>query len=235
MGCVLDRLEEPRLRRHWSNWLFRRCRHGLGFYEEIAVLLMAEIVALKYYSVIRNGTRDAAIQRVCEQVLHDEKCHVRFHCEYLHRRITRMPAAVAVGLTAMFAGASAVVAWDHRDAHVALESSPEDFLADSWENFPTARQAIVTGEPFVWSRTLQRVESPTLPARQRAMPWLEAWSLGRAVALCGWRAVRFDKLSADDAAAGSICCQAQTDRRSSRTSSHWQYSFPALPSSVDGR
>lgn len=199
------------------------------------MLLMAEIVALKYYSVIRNGTRDAAIQRVCEQVLHDEKCHVRFHCEYLHRRITRMPAAVAVGLTAMFAGASAVVAWDHRDAHVALESSPEDFLADSWENFPTARQAIVTGEPFVWSRTLQRVESPTLPARQRAMPWLEAWSLGRAVALCGWRAVRFDKLSADDAAAGSICCQAQTDRRSSRTSSHWQYSFPALPSSVDGR
>ncbi len=190
LGCVLDRLEAPRLRRHWSDWLFRRCRHTLGLYEEIAVLLMAEIVALKYYSVVWNGTGDTAIQRVCEQVLHDEKFHVRFHCEHLHRRITRMPAAVAVGLTAMFAGASALVAWDHRDALVALGSSPEDFLADSWENFAAARQAIVTGQPFVWSRTLPRVESPALPARRRTMQWMEAWSFGRAVALCGWRAVR---------------------------------------------
>src|SRR5439155_572372 len=62
LGLVLDRWAARRLRRHWSDWLFRRCRHLLGFYEEIAVLLMAEIVALKYYSVLWNGSRDAAVQ-----------------------------------------------------------------------------------------------------------------------------------------------------------------------------
>ena len=86
LGRMLERLQAPRLRRHWSDWLFRRGRHLLGFYEEVAVLLMAEIVTLKYYSVLWNGIRDPALRRVCEQILHDEKFHVRFHCEYLHRR-----------------------------------------------------------------------------------------------------------------------------------------------------
>src|SRR5437867_1207064 len=40
LGRMLERLQAPRLRRHWSDWLFRRGRHLLGFYEEIGVLLM---------------------------------------------------------------------------------------------------------------------------------------------------------------------------------------------------
>src|SRR5437879_6451996 len=47
LGRMLERLRAPRLRRHWSDWLFRRGRHLLGVYEELGVLLMAEMVALK--------------------------------------------------------------------------------------------------------------------------------------------------------------------------------------------
>lgn len=181
LGLVLDRYAVPRLRRHWSDWLFRRCRHVLGFYEEIMVLLMAEIVALKYYSVLRAGTTDAAFQRVCDQILHDEKFHVRFHCESLHpwlmRRSRPMQRVVWWGLTAMFAGASAVVAWDHRAALGALGSSAEEFLDDSWQTFAAARQAIFHGVAFVWSRKLGRVESPVLPAAPRSEAQL-AWALG---------------------------------------------------------
>ena len=190
LGKVLDRLEAPRLKRHWSDWLFRRCRHLLGFYEELAVLLMAEIVALKYYSVLWNGTPDAALRRVCKQILHDEKFHVRFHCEYLHRQLARSPRLAAAVLTAMFAGASAVVAWDHRDALVALGSSAEDFLDESWRNFAAVRQAIVTGEAFVWSRATQRVESPSTSPTPRHSPWTEAFNFVHTVAQCALRAWR---------------------------------------------
>ena len=130
------------------------------------------------------------MRRVCEQILHDEKFHVRFHCEYLHRRLARSPRLAAAVLTAMFAGASAVVAWDHREALVALGSSAEDFLDESWRNFAAARQAIVTGEVFVWSRATQRVESPSSAHASRHTRWAEMFEFAHTVAQCGLRAWR---------------------------------------------
>ena len=41
-------MNAPLLQHHWTDSLFRRCRHLLGFYEEISVLLMAEIIALAF-------------------------------------------------------------------------------------------------------------------------------------------------------------------------------------------
>src|SRR5436309_73289 len=36
LAQVLTRMPAPLLRRHWSDWVFRRCRHLLGFYQEIS-------------------------------------------------------------------------------------------------------------------------------------------------------------------------------------------------------
>ncbi len=55
LANVLHQLNAPLLRHHWTDSLFRRCRHLMGFYEEISVLLMAEIISLKYYGAIREG------------------------------------------------------------------------------------------------------------------------------------------------------------------------------------
>jgi hypothetical protein len=152
LAKVLQQMQAPRLSRHWTDSLFRQCRHLLGFYEEIAVLLMAEIIALKYYGVIRKHCGAPVLEIVCEQILADEKFHIRFHCERLHSVIAPrrwLIRAVCWGvLSAMFAGASIVVAWDHRRAFGALGSSTFEFLRDSWLNFFAARQAIFDGTPF---------------------------------------------------------------------------------------
>ena len=152
LARVLQQMQVPLLPWHWTDSLFRRCRHLLGFYEEIAVLLMAEIIALKYYGVIRQRCGAPVLEVVCEQILADEKFHVRFHCERLHHVIGPRPWPIRAGcwamLSAMFAAASAVVAWDHRRAFAALGSSAAEFLRDSWANFFAARKAIFEGAPF---------------------------------------------------------------------------------------
>ncbi|MCG3147415.1 MAG: hypothetical protein PCFJNLEI_00855 [Verrucomicrobiae bacterium] len=189
LGRVLARFAVPPLHHHWSDWLFRRCRHRLGFSGEITVLLMAEIVALKYYSVVRTGTADGALRGVCDQMLHDEKFHVRFHCEYLHRWLGRrspvvQPLASWV-FTVLFAGATTVVAWDHRSAFLALGSSADEFLNDSWQNFQAAQTAILTGRPFVWSRTLGRAEAGPAWVAPRS-EFQQAWALARQSARWLW-------------------------------------------------
>jgi hypothetical protein len=152
LANVLQQLNAPLLRRHWTDSLFRRCRHLLGFYEEISVLLMAEIIALKYYGAIREGCHAPVLEIVCEQILADEKFHVRFHCERFHETIARRAAPIRalwwLVLSTMFGAASAVVAWDHRQVFRALGGSATEFLRDSFANFRAARAAIFSGLPF---------------------------------------------------------------------------------------
>jgi len=152
LACVLQQLNAPLLLRHWTDSLFRRSRHLLGYYEEIAVLLMAEIIALKYYGAVREGCGAPVLEIVCEQILADEKFHVRFHCEQFHRTLAQRPMPIRAAwwwaLTAMFVAASAVVAWDHRRAFRVLGGSATEFLHDAWFNFRAAREAIFTGVPF---------------------------------------------------------------------------------------
>ncbi len=173
LANVLHQLNAPLLRCHWTDSLFRRCRHLLGFHEEISVLLMAEIIALKYYGAIREGCRAPVLEIVCEQILADEKFHVRFHCERFHETITRRfwPARAFwwLVLSAMFAAASAVVAWDHRQAFRALGGSAAEFLRDSRANFRAAREAIFSGVPFARGAAEQTLAAP-LHARRATNP-----------------------------------------------------------------
>lgn len=173
LANVLHQLHAPLLRYHWTDSLFRRCRHLLGFYEEISVLLMAEIIALRYYGEIREGCRAPVLEIVCEQILADEKFHVRFHCERFHQTITRRFWLARAGwwlvLSAMFVAASAVVAWDHRHVFRALGGSSAEFLRDSWANFRAAREAVFCGVPFSRGAAEQIPVAP-VPAPPRLFP-----------------------------------------------------------------
>jgi hypothetical protein len=165
LANVLHQLNAPLLRHHWTDSLFRRCRHLLGFYEEISVLLMAEIIALKYYGAIREGCRAPVLEIVCEQILADEKFHVRFHCERFHETISRRSWLIRalwwLVLSSMFGAASAVVAWDHRHAFRALGGSATEFLRDSRANFRAAREAVFSGVPFARGAA-EQVPTPPL-------------------------------------------------------------------------
>ena len=173
LANVLHQLNAPLLHHHWTDSLFRRCRHLLGFYEEISVLLMAEIIALKYYGAIREGCRAPVLEVVCEQILADEKFHVRFHCERFHETISRrfrpIRALWWLVLSGMFAAAGVVVAWDHRHAFSALGDSADEFLRDSWANFRAAREAIFSGVPFARGAAEQTPTVP-LPSPPRLFP-----------------------------------------------------------------
>jgi hypothetical protein len=169
LANVLHQLNAPLLHHHWTDSLFRRCRHLLGVYEEISVLLMAEIIALKYYGAIRERCRAPVLEIVCEQILADGKFHVRFHCDRFHetvaRRLWPVRALCWLVLSAMFGAASAVVAWDHRQAFRALGGSAIEFLRDSWANFRAAREAIFSGVPFARGAAEQTLVAPLHPTR----------------------------------------------------------------------
>lgn len=59
--------------------IFRRLRKTMGIYSEIAVLVTAEIIALSYYSALKNVADDIsspALAAICKQMLHDELPHI---------------------------------------------------------------------------------------------------------------------------------------------------------------
>jgi hypothetical protein len=83
LGRVLDAAGVERLRRQWSNGVFRRLRHLAGLELAICVLLTAELIATIYYAALRGATKSIVLKRVCEQILRDEAMHVRFQSERL--------------------------------------------------------------------------------------------------------------------------------------------------------
>ncbi|MFD6179790.1 ferritin-like domain-containing protein [Streptomyces goshikiensis] len=105
---------------HWSDAVFVRLRRLLGLRMELLVLMVAEVVALRYYRAVRDGAADPLASEVAGRILADEERHVPFHCRRLREGLAGLPAparrAVAGGWRALLAGAAALVAVDHGPA-----------------------------------------------------------------------------------------------------------------------
>ena len=54
LGAILDALGAPRLHWHWSDALFVMLRRRMGLKTEICVLLVAEMIAKRYYAALRG-------------------------------------------------------------------------------------------------------------------------------------------------------------------------------------
>lgn len=102
---------------HWSDAAFVRLRRLLGLRMELLVLLVAEVVALRYYRALRDGAPDPLLAEVAGRILDDERRHVPFHCRRLREGFARLPRparrAVTTAWRALLAGAAVVVAADH--------------------------------------------------------------------------------------------------------------------------
>ena len=107
----------PPLAWHWSDTVFVRLRRLLGLRLELLVLMVAEVVALRYYRALRDGTGDALTTRVAGAILADEERHVPFHCDRLREAFRGAPRPVGcLALAAwrgLLLGAALVVAYDH--------------------------------------------------------------------------------------------------------------------------
>jgi hypothetical protein len=119
---------------HWTDTVFVAVRRALGLRLELMTLMLAEVVALRYYRALRDGTRDALVTDVAGRILADEQRHVPFHVDRLRDGFADTPVAarlIAAGFWwVLMTGATLVVAVDHGRALHVLGVSRRRFVRE---------------------------------------------------------------------------------------------------------
>ncbi len=119
---------------HWTDTVFVAVRNALGLRLELMTLMVAEVVALRYYRALRDGTSEALLTEVAASILADEERHVPFHTQRLREGLAHLPwparAPLRAGWWALLLGAGCVVAVDHGPALRVLGVGRGRFLAD---------------------------------------------------------------------------------------------------------
>lgn len=132
LALVLDAMDVPRLSQHWSDRVFVLTRRARSLVTEVLVLLVAEVVALTYYSTLRDGPALDGLRDVFARIHADEVVHVDFHCEtlprYLDRFGDRTRSAARIGWRALVTGAAVTVAIGHGRAIRAAGSTRRQFV-----------------------------------------------------------------------------------------------------------
>jgi hypothetical protein len=119
LGRFMDMNGIPRLRRGWTDSVFRKLRNVVGTLEiSIGVLVTAEIIAKVYYPALRRASGSNLLKAICDQIIRDEQKHVEFQTEQLVRlRVGRPRALMRLTLllhSMLFVGTVAIVGWSHR-------------------------------------------------------------------------------------------------------------------------
>ncbi|MFJ1764155.1 ferritin-like domain-containing protein [Amycolatopsis sp. NPDC088138] len=151
LGELLRAAGVPTITSHWSDTVFVRLRRALGLRLELMVLLIAEVVALRYYRALRDGTADPLVTRVAGLILADEERHVPFHCHRLRLGFETLgkPARALVfgAWRFLLLGVTITVAADHGRALRKLGVGRLVFVADVVTAFEAALARIRGDEP----------------------------------------------------------------------------------------
>lgn len=168
LAALLAAAGAPTIRSHWSDTLFVRLRRALGLRLELMVLMIAEVVALRYYRALRDGTGDPVASQVAARILADEECHVPFHCDRLRMSFASMPTVgrrtVAMLWRALFGGAALAVVVDHGSALRRLGVTRTRFLIDVFELFDAVVAAVMCAPASRTTTSGSPSGSPALPA-----------------------------------------------------------------------
>ena len=162
MARILAELGAPLLERHWSDGCFILLRRLFRLKHEVLVLLLPEMIAKRYFRALHDGTQDAVLRALFEQIGRDEEGHLAFHIDFLQAALAPMslPARALLRLAwrGSFRAACLVVMWDHRAALRAVGMSPARFWWDCGLIFDEVAAAIFSCAPTpVLSRpTFQR-------------------------------------------------------------------------------
>ena len=135
LGLVLDELRVARRTAHWSDGVFQTLRRLGGLRTEVLLLLVAELVALRYYSALRDGVGDLGLARLFGRIHADELRHVEFHVATLPRQLATLPEpvhlAVKWGWYALAGGTIVLVAVGHRQVLTACDVPPRRFARET--------------------------------------------------------------------------------------------------------
>ncbi|MFG3660883.1 ferritin-like domain-containing protein [Streptomyces sp. NPDC047706] len=147
----------PALTGHWSDTVFVRLRRLLGLRMELLVLLIAEVVALRYYRALRDGTDDPLVTDIAGRILADEQRHVPFHCERLHDSLAELPRVTRRPVMALWrlllVAVCLVVAADHGRGLRQLGVGRLRFVTDVVASSGAVASAVLTPRPDAWTST----------------------------------------------------------------------------------
>ncbi|MGW3283514.1 ferritin-like domain-containing protein [Streptomyces sp. NPDC001002] len=140
---------------HWTDTVFVRLRRLMGLRLELLVLMIAEVVALRYYRALRDGTDDPLTSSVASRILADEERHVPFHCDRLHGSLTELPRVTRrptlLLWRALLLTVTLVVAVDHGRALHQLHVGRLRFVTDVMTTGGGVAAAVLTPHPDEWS------------------------------------------------------------------------------------
>lgn len=168
-GRMLDRFGAEHLRAHWSDAAFTLLRRALGLRTELVLFLIAEAIALEYFTALADGAPDAELRRLGAYVLEDERNHVRFQIARLREGFGGTPTPLRFATAALWGlvalGTTIVVCLDHGSALRSCGRRPLDVLRACGRNVRGSIRAVLGGG----SRTDLRPGAPLpLPVFPRA-------------------------------------------------------------------
>jgi hypothetical protein len=106
------------LHRHWVHAAFRRVRGMAGVELRMRVLATAEVLAIPYYTALREATGSPLLRSICSRILAEEAQHLRFQAFTFGRLGSRRPAlsrGIARFVHRWFLMATTLLVWiEHR-------------------------------------------------------------------------------------------------------------------------
>lgn len=146
----LEHLGAQPVESHWSDSAFTTLRRMLGLRTELALFLVAETVAMGYFTALASAAPDAVLRGIGRRIETDERDHVRFQVDRLRLGFATTPAPVrAVVLaswTVVALGAATVLVTDHAGALRACGLRPARVWVDSLTTFARAARSVL-GDP----------------------------------------------------------------------------------------
>lgn len=143
---VLECLNAPLLNGHWTDVAFIVIRRFSGLHLELMILMVAELIAKRYYRALHDGSHDENLRAMCVQILRDENAHVAFHCDTLSRAFARHSSArrawTRFWWKRFYRVVCRVVAWDHRGVLQAANVSVADWMLATGAVFEQAMAVI---------------------------------------------------------------------------------------------
>jgi hypothetical protein len=115
------------------------CGSRGGLESTLLVILFSEVLAILYYRALRQATGIPLLRRLCDQILRDEKMHVRFQAErlaLLRKCRWRWLLALSHGVDRVLFVAATVTVWlGHRRVLRAGGFGLWSYVRQAWQAF----------------------------------------------------------------------------------------------------
>jgi hypothetical protein len=140
---------------HWSDKVFTFLRRMMGLRTELALFLIAETVAMGYFTALSQHAPDPVLRGIGKRIASDERNHIRFQIDRLRQgfEATSVVGRTLTGLGWGFiaCGATTVIILDHGSALRTCGLSPIRYFAQAMREFRQAAESVLgrpAGQPL---------------------------------------------------------------------------------------